>query len=60
MLRRGYGNTNTLANKRQEALIRLAFTPCLQYRYASGKSTADVALAVDAMEAMFDNRADTF
>jgi uncharacterized protein (TIGR00288 family) len=60
VLRRGYGNHNTLANKWQEALVRLAFTPCLQYQYAAGKSTADIALALDAMEAMFDGRADTF
>lgn len=60
VLRRGYGNQATLANKWQEALVRLAFTPCLQYQYASGKNTADIALALDAMEAMFDRRADTF
>ena len=60
VLRRGYGNTSTLANKWQEALVRLAFTPCLQFQYASGKNTADIALALDALEAMFDNRADTF
>jgi hypothetical protein len=41
VLRRGYGNQGTLANKWQEALVRLAFTPCLQYQYASGKNTAD-------------------
>lgn len=60
VLRRGYGNHTTLANKWQEALVRLAFTPCLQYQYASGKNTSDIALALDAIEAMFDNRADTF
>jgi len=60
VLRRGYGNHTTLANKWQEALVRLAFTPCLQYQYASGKNTSDLALALDALEAMFDNRADTF
>jgi len=60
VLRRGYGNHTTLANKWQEALVRLAFTPCLQYQYASGKNTADIALALDAMEAMFDHRADNF
>lgn len=60
VLRRGYGNHATLANKWQEALIRLAFTPCLQYQYASGKNTSDIALALDAMEALFDERADTF
>lgn len=60
VLRRGYGNHGTLANKWQEALVRLAFTPCLQYQYASGKNTSDIALALDAMEALFDQRADTF
>ena len=60
VLRRGYGNHGTLAHKWQDALVRLAFTPCLQYQYAAGKNTADIALALDAMEAMFDHRADTF
>ena len=60
VLRRGYGNHATLANKWQEALVRLAFTPCLQYQYASGKNTADIALALDALEAMFDHRADSY
>ncbi|WHZ10175.1 MAG: protein of unknown function DUF88 [Burkholderiaceae bacterium] len=60
VLRRGYGNHSTLANKWQEALVRLAFTPCLQYQYAAGKNTSDIALALDAMEALFDGRADTF
>jgi len=60
VLRRGYGNHTTLANKWQEALVRLAFTPCLQYQYAAGKNTSDIALALDAMEALFDDRADTF
>lgn len=60
VLRRGYGNHTTLANKWQEALVRLAFTPCLQYQYAAGKNTSDIALALDAVEALFDRRADTF
>lgn len=60
VLRRGYGNHSTLANRWQEALVRLAFTPHLQYQYASGKNTADIALALDALEVMFDHRADVF
>ena len=60
VLRRGYGNQGTLAHKWQEALVRLAFTPCLQYQYAAGKNTADIALALDALEALFDKRADVF
>jgi hypothetical protein len=36
-MRKGYGNHITLANKWQEALVRLAFTPSLQYAYATGK-----------------------
>lgn len=60
VLRRGYGNHSTLANKWQDALVKLAFTPCLQYQYAAGKNTSDIALALDAIEALFDQRADTF
>jgi uncharacterized protein (TIGR00288 family) len=60
VLRRGYGNHTSLTNKWQEALVRLAFTPCLQFQYAPGKNTADIALALDALEAMFDKRAECF
>lgn len=60
VLRRGYGNHATLANKWQQALVQQAFTPCLQYQYAAGKNTSDIALALDALEAMFDRRADKF
>lgn len=60
VLRRGYGNHSTLSQRWQEALVRQAFTPCLQYQYAAGKNTADIALALDALEALFDSRADTF
>lgn len=60
VLRRGYGNHATLANRWQDTLLHLAFTPCLQYQYAAGKNTADIALALDALEAKLDCRADTF
>lgn len=60
VVRRGYGNHSTLTKRWQETLVRQAFTPCLQYQYAAGKNTADIALALDALEAMFDQRADTF
>ena len=60
VLRRGYGNLQTLSKSWQEALVRQAFTPCLQYQYAAGKNTADIAMALDAMEAMFDHRAEKF
>ncbi|NUZ06477.1 NYN domain-containing protein [Piscinibacter koreensis] len=60
VLRRGYGSHTTLASRWQEALVRFAFTPCLQYAYAAGKNTSDIALALDALEALFDGRADTF
>lgn len=59
-IRRGYGNHRTLADKWQQALVSLAFTPCLQYQYAAGKNTADVALALDALEVLFDERTNVF
>jgi uncharacterized protein (TIGR00288 family) len=60
VVRRGYGNHTTLSNKWQAALIEHAFTPCLQFQYANGKNTADIALALDAQELLFDGRIDTF
>jgi uncharacterized protein (TIGR00288 family) len=60
VVRRGYGNQTTLIHKWQEALTRLAFTPHLQYQYAAGKNTSDIALALDSLETHFDGRADTF
>ena len=60
VLRRGFGNHTALANKWQTVLVQQAFTPCLQYAYAPGKNTSDIALAMDAVEALFDQRADTF
>lgn len=60
VVRRGYGNHGTLGNRWQAKLIELAFTPCLQYQFASGKNTADIALALDAMEMLFDEIVDTF
>lgn len=40
--------------------MQQAFTPCLQYAYAAGKNTSDIALVMDAIEALFDQRATTF
>jgi len=60
VVRRGYGNHATLANRWKQSLVDLAFTPCLQYQYAAGKNTSDIALALDALELMFDGRADSF
>ena len=60
VVRRGYGNHTTLSNKWQSALVEHAFTPCLQFQYANGKNTADIALALDAQELLFDARAGTF
>ncbi len=61
VVRRGYGNPGTLGSHRwQEALVQQAFTPNLQYQYASGKNTADIALALDALEMLFDDKVDTF
>ncbi|MCK6435330.1 MAG: NYN domain-containing protein, partial [Aquabacterium sp.] len=60
VLRRGLGSHTALANKWQTVLAQQAFTPCLQYAYAAGKNTSDIALAIDANEALFDQRATTF
>ena len=61
VVRRGYGNSGTLSGNRWQAkLTEQAFTPCLQYQFASGKNTSDIALALDAVEMLFDEIVDTF
>lgn len=60
VVRRGYGNHVTLASKWQKVLMQQSFAPCLQFQYASGKNTADLALAIDVMEVLLEKRADTF
>ncbi len=60
VLRRGYGNQASLAQKWQEALVLHGFAPCLQFQYVAGKNTADIALALDALEMLFDRRAEQF
>ena len=37
-----------------------SFVPRLQYQPAPGKNTSDIALALDALEALLDSRADLF
>lgn len=59
-IRRGYGNKGTLSSTWEQALVRQAFTPCLQFQYASKKNTSDIALALDAQEALFDELVDIF
>lgn len=59
-LRRGYGNHTALASKWQDALVRHGFAPCMQFQYVAGKNTADIALALDALEMLLDRRADRF
>lgn len=59
-LRRGYGNQAALTSKWQEALLRHGFAPHLQFQYVNGKNTADIALALDALEIVLDRRADQF
>ena len=60
VVRRGYGNAGTLGGKWRDKLVEQAFTPSLQYQYAGGKNTADIALALDAMELLFDERVEVF
>lgn len=60
ILRRGYGNQVTLGAKWQKALVNSSVTPCLQFQYAAGKNTADIALAIDLMEVLMEKRVDTF
>lgn len=60
VVRRGYGNHTALARQWQQVMVDHSFTPCLQFSFASGKNTADIALALDALELLLDGRANTF
>ena len=60
VLRRGYGNHTALASKWQESLVRNGFAPHMQFQYVTGKNTADIALALDALEMLLDRRVDRF
>jgi len=60
IVRRGYGNSQTLAGKWQSILVNEAFTPCLHYQNNGNKNGADLALALDAFELMFECKADVF
>lgn len=61
-IRRGYGNKATFCGKGRwsEVLAREVFTPCLQFQHVSKKNTSDIALALEALEALLDGRANTF
>lgn len=59
-LRRGYGNQSSLTSHWQEALVRHGFAPCMQFQYVTKKNTADIALCLDALEMLFDRRAERF
>lgn len=60
VLRRAYGNAASLTHKWQDGLIRHNVAPCLQFQYVGGKNTADLALALDALEMLLDRRAEQF
>jgi len=59
VLRRGYGNPGVLAVRWRKIMTRLAFAPCLQFPSAD-ESGARISLTTEAMEMLFDERADVF
>jgi len=58
-IRRGYGTANSLKNWEQ-VLVQQSFTTFLLLPHASKKNTTDIALALDALELLLDNRAQAF
>lgn len=60
VFKRAYGNHATLANRWKDSLLPMGFAPHPQFPYVSGKNSADIALALDALEALLDKRADCF
>jgi|GEM_PF-927658 len=59
VVRRCYGNPGVLAVRWRRIMTRLAFAPCLQFQTID-ETSASISLTTEAMEMMFDERADIF
>jgi uncharacterized protein (TIGR00288 family) len=60
VIQRFYGNINQLSKEWEEKSKNFAIKPVHQFNVASGKNAADMALALDALEIMYQGRVDAF
>jgi len=60
-IRRAYGNwTKHGLHRWQERLLEFAVQPVQQFDYSKGKNATDMAMTVDAMELLYNERPDAF
>lgn len=60
VISRFYGDISSLSKQWKEKAVNLAIKPVHQYNVASGKNAADMEMALDAIELMYQSKADTF
>jgi len=60
VISRFYGDISNLSKQWKEKAVNLAIKPMHQYNVAAGKNAADMEMALDAIELMYQSKADTF
>ncbi|MCK9235669.1 MAG: NYN domain-containing protein [Acholeplasmataceae bacterium] len=60
IISRFYGDLYKLSKEWNETALNYAIKPVHQYNVASGKNAADMAMAIDALEMMYQQKVNTF
>jgi uncharacterized protein (TIGR00288 family) len=60
VIARFYGDISSLSKDWHQTALNYAIKPMHQYNVASGKNAADMAMAIDALEMMYQEKVNTF
>ncbi len=58
--RRIYGNWSKENGWKEELLLEYSIMPIQQFSYTSGKNSTDIAMVIDAMDLLYQNKVDGF
>lgn len=58
--RRIYGNWSRESGWKENTLLEYSITPIQQFSYTSGKNSTDMAMVIDAMDLLYQNKVDGF
>ena len=58
--RRIYGNWSREKGWKENTLLEYSITPIQQFSYTSGKNSTDMAMVIDAMDLLYQNKVDGF
>ena len=58
--RRIYGNWSKESGWKENILLEYSVTPIQQFSYTSGKNSTDMAMVIDAMDLLYQNKVDGF